>query len=662
MKVLSLLLFFSLFWACQKQEPEKVVPKNLAEAIEQYQSAHTKAQQLQLLNKANQLISRQPDSIQNLYLSQFAYDFLKLGDTLEFKQLNQLAFKKAKALTNWFKLGDVEWNYASYYNNLQVYDSAFYHFKEAKTYFTKAEDQYHVAQMLYGMAFIKSRFRDYSGTENLIFEALNLLSNQNEYQSFYYSCYSLLSVLSKDKGDYRQALDYQEQALAYLDDTSASQNKQIASLNNIGIIYHETGQYQEAINRYKEALQHEALQKNTNLHAKLLDNLAYSQLKSGDTSDVLNNFKQALEIREGLKNASGIVINTIHLAQYYDVVNQPQKAILLAKEAKNLAKALENPRDYLGALKLLASLDQEHAKAHLNQYISYNDSINSVERDNQNKFMRIAYETDQYKAKTKQLSQQNLQLIIVGLSFFVVITLVYFIRNQFILKEKLALENDIQNANQEVYLLTIKRQLELEKERLLERNRIAEDLHDGVLSKLFATRLNLSYLPVNPKDNNLDLRENYLNELQQIEQEIRDVSHTLSYHFSDSELGFSKALELLIKDKAKIAQLKTQIKIEGQEQINQLSQEQKVNIYRILQEALQNIIKHAKASLICIEINCNRSHLDLLIQDNGKGIKTNLKNGIGLKNMRSRAKKINGQLRIKNRQPKGTQISIHVRL
>ncbi|SHE61799.1 Signal transduction histidine kinase [Psychroflexus salarius] len=662
MKVLSLLIFLSLFWACHRQEPEKVVPKNLAEAIQQYQSTHDKTQQFQLLNKAKQLIIRQPDSIQNLYLSQFAYDYLKLGNTFEFKQLNQLAFKKAKAENNWFKLGDVEWNYASYYNNLQVYDSAFYHFKEAKVYFTRADNHYHVAQMLYGMAFIKSRFRDYSGTENLIFEALNLLNNQKEYQSFYYSCYSLLSVLSKDKGDYRQALGYQEQALDYLDDSSASKNKQIASLNNIGIIYHETGQYQKAINRYKEALAHEALQLNTNLHAKLLDNLAYSQLKLGDTSNVLKSFNQALEIREGLKNASGIVINTIHLAQYYDVVNQPQKAILLAEKAKDLAKDIENPRDYLGALKLLASLDQEHANAYLNQYISYNDSINSVERDNQNKFMRIAYETDQYKAKTKQLSQQNLQLIIVGLSFFVVITLVYFIRNQFILKEKLALENDIQNANQEVYLLTIKRQLELEKERLLERNRIAEDLHDGVLSKLFATRLNLSYLPVNPKDNNLDLRENYLNELQQIEQEIRDVSHTLSYHFSDSELGFSKALELLIKDKAKIAQLKTQIKIEGQEQINQLSQEQKVNIYRILQEALQNIIKHANASLICIEINCNLSHLDLLIQDNGKGINTNLKNGIGLKNMRSRAKKINGQLHIENCRPKGTQISIYIRL
>jgi two-component system NarL family sensor kinase len=69
----------------------------------------------------------------------------------------------------------VHWNYASYYNYRRVYDSAYYHLNLAHTYFDKKVYIFESAKTQYGMAFIKWRFKDYSGSEILTFNAINKL-------------------------------------------------------------------------------------------------------------------------------------------------------------------------------------------------------------------------------------------------------------------------------------------------------------------------------------------------------------------------------------------------------------------------------------------------------------------------------------------------------
>ena len=85
----------------------------------------------------------------------------------------------------------------------------------------------------------------------------------------------------------------------------------------------------------------------------------------------------------------------------------------------------------------------------------------------------------------------------------------------------------------------------------------------------------------------------------------------------------------------------------------------KINLYRILQEALQNIIKYADATYVEIKISLNNNNIELLVKDNGKGFNTRGKRkGIGLKNMQSRAEKIDGTIKINSLKNGGTTIFV----
>ena len=89
----------------------------------------------------------------------------------------------------------------------------------------------------------------------------------------------------------------------------------------------------------------------------------------------------------------------------------------------------------------------------------------------------------------------------------------------------------------------------------------------------------------------------------------------------------------------------------------------KMNLYRIFQEALQNINKYAEANLITITITKNETSIRIQIADNGKGFEIEqIKKGIGLKNMEYRSKELNGQFSIESKQNIGTKINLSIPL
>lgn len=89
----------------------------------------------------------------------------------------------------------------------------------------------------------------------------------------------------------------------------------------------------------------------------------------------------------------------------------------------------------------------------------------------------------------------------------------------------------------------------------------------------------------------------------------------------------------------------------------------KMNLYRIFQEALQNINKYAEANLITIAITKNETSIRIQIADNGKGFEIQqIKKGIGLKNMEYRSKELNGQFSIESKQNIGTKINLSIPL
>lgn len=395
--------------------------------------------------------------------------------------------------------------------------------------------------------------------------------------------------------------------------------------------------------------------------ARIIDNRAYSRLMLGDTLNVKRDLSKALKIRDSINDKAEIVYNKIHLSDYYKYIKDTLNAIKYAKEAYLLAHKIKNGRDYLRSLEQLADLDTQHSKKYLRRYIQYNDSLIALERKAQNKFTRIDFETDEYIEETKRLSQQKIWITVTGIGSVLILSLLYFLRIQKSKTEKLLLETEQQKANEQVYLLTIQQQTILEEEKVKERNRISEELHDGVLGKLFGTRVGLGFLEINTDEKVKEQHQSFLEELQEIEKEIRDVSHQLNTSFESAEVNFTTIVEQLLKDKSSLGGFDYNFNVAKDVSWKMVNEIIKVNIYRIVQEVLQNIIKHANAQNVVVNFSKKNETLLLLINDDGNGFKISKHSkGIGLKNIASRVKKLKGDVLFSSEKNEGTSIRINI--
>ncbi|CAA0143694.1 ATP-binding protein [Tenacibaculum maritimum] len=220
----------------------------------------------------------------------------------------------------------------------------------------------------------------------------------------------------------------------------------------------------------------------------------------------------------------------------------------------------------------------------------------------------------------------------------------------------------LEKVNREAGIIIKKLEKEVltkqEKEREEERQRISEELHDGILGKLFGTRMKLGFIDVS-SDQNKERYQSFLKELQEIEKEIREVSHKLSTNLDGSNIDFIGIVEQLLKDKSTLNKFDYALSIN--DDINWFSIEEvsKLNLYRIIQEALQNIIKHAKASKVIIKIVNIEGNLRVEIEDDGIGIeRVNAEKGIGIKNIKLRVKRLRGVVDINSNSKGGTTLKV----
>ena len=380
-----------------------------------------------------------------------------------------------------------------------------------------------------------------------------------------------------------------------------------------------------------------------------------------DTVGIGNDFENALKIRLKLGNKTDILLSKKHLSDFYLYRKDSTKALQLAQEANVLAKEIKNGRDYLTSLKQLSVLDPTHAKKYLDRYIAFNDSLVMNERRIRDKFTRIELETDEYIEETERLTEQRVWIIVTSVSGLLILSLLYFLRVQKVQTEKLRIDAEHQKANEEVYVLTLQQQARVEEERIKERNRISEELHDGILGKLFGTRFGLGFLPLEGDTETLEKHQHLLEELQNIEKEIREVSHKLSDNFNDTDINFTSIIKQLLADKSIIGNFTHQVYFAKNISWKSIDAVTKANVYRIIQEALQNIIKHSKASMVDISFKRDKNQVFIIIKDNGIGFDVKKgKKGIGIKNIKSRIEKLKGNLSIKSEINVGTTLHIKI--
>lgn len=197
-----------------------------------------------------------------------------------------------------------------------------------------------------------------------------------------------------------------------------------------------------------------------------------------------------------------------------------------------------------------------------------------------------------------------------------------------------------------------------------ERKRIAEDLHDRLGSILSAVKLHFAAVEdkMKPDENETEVQYQKAYELLDVAtQEVRSISHDMLSNVL-VRFGLMPALHDLQETLESSGQIEMQIFEHGMK--HRLDNKVEIALYRVIQELISNILKHAQADRIELELNMNEGHLNLIVNDDGVGFdpKSQLSMGVGLQNIEKRLRSINGEMHIDSKPNKGTSTIIDITL
>ena len=625
----------------------------------------SKSQALDYLVKAESLVNSLPkDSVYFKNKVYVGFIYYNLGIKEKYKTISFELVDDAIESKDSFYLARAYSYIGDYYTDKVVMDSAVINYQNAEKIYFGIKDNIGIGRMHVKMATAKFRARDYLGSEKSAIMALTYIRLANN-KLLEYEANSTLGLACVETKDYEKANEYFQKAYTIakeenLENLGQYQSKAI-SLNNLGFLNLKSGNYKEALSYFNQANQDPNLSiEFPELYATIIDNKAKAKLKLGDFSNLPGEFLEPLKIRRNFNLSPEIVNSNINLSEYYQVKGIADSAIYYAHQAYNLAKKTNILNLKLISVQQLSKVDTSNESKLSREQIYLTDSLLQAERNVSEKFARIEYETDEFKRQKEQLASQNRNIILFALLAVFIVVLLYIIRDQRSRNKFFRLREEQQKANEEIYSLMLSQQRKLDEVVLKEKQRIGQELHDGVLGRLFGARLNLDSL--NRKDDELAIagRDHYIAELKFIEQDIREISHELSREKFALINNFVAILTNLFEEQKNLSEA-TDLKYSIDQAIkwDKVDNDLKINLYRIIQESLQNINKYAKAKTVLVNLLKDADHLHVTIMDDGVGFDTNKKSkGIGLQNITSRVESCKGTFELKSKPGKGTTITI----
>lgn len=204
-----------------------------------------------------------------------------------------------------------------------------------------------------------------------------------------------------------------------------------------------------------------------------------------------------------------------------------------------------------------------------------------------------------------------------------------------------------ERQKQEIFRVTISTQEE-------ERKRIAESLHNGIGQLLYAVKINLTHLKSTPNDSAFTMAKKTTEQLLgEAIKESRRISHELTPTILE-DFGLAEAVRDLCKQFNSDIHLKCNLKILDRN----IDKYIEVSVYRIIQELVINMVKHAQATEASVHIDQDKGYINVIVKDNGIGLNAKMveERGIGLKTILNKVRLLNGQINIESKS--GTAVTV----
>lgn len=672
-EVLKSFIFYSfviLLLSCENQSSLKEKNKNLQDSINlfiekanNYEISESNA--LENLVKAESLVNiLDKDSLYFKNKVYVGFIYYNLGKKDKYKSISFELVNDALEAKDSFYLARAYSYIGDYYTDKVIMDSAVIYYQNAEKIYFGIKDNIGIGRMHVKMANAKFRARDYLGSEKSAVMALTYIRLANN-KLLEYEANTSLGLACVETKDYEKAEEYFQKAYKIANDENLEnlgqyQSKAI-SLNNLGFLNLISGKNKEALYYFTLANQDPNLKVEfPELYATIIDNKAKARMKLGDFSNLPSDFLKSLKIRQNFKLTPEIVNSNINLSEYYQAKGIPDSAKYYAQAAYDLARRTNILNLRLTSVQQLSKVDPENESTLSKEQINLTDSLLQAERQVSEKFARIAYETDEFKRQKDRLSAQNQNIIVFSLLGFLVIILLYVVKDQRSRNFQFKMKEAQQRANEEIFALMLSQQKMMDESVQKEKQRIGQELHDGVLGRLFGARLNLDSANRRDDEKGIEIRNHYINELKYIEQDIREISHELNRERFALINNFVAIITNLFEEQKLLKDtVYFSYTIDSVINWDTVPNNIKINVYRIIQEALQNINKYAEAKNVSVAIVKDAENIHVSIIDDGVGFDVSRKSkGIGLQNIESRVKTCKGKLEIKSKKGKGTSISI----
>ena len=663
------LLLLLVFAACTKKNVENQRTTTSEDSLTTYLSkandfsSSAKARQEYIQKAFSIIINQENDSLQRVNLFRVANRYYNLNDWKKYQEIAQIVLEKALSSKDTLSTAKAYSYLGDYYGSQGVSDSAFLYYNKAEKMYLNRKSNIDFAKTRLNKALLQYKESDYLGSEISALKALRVLEKGNT-NDIVYELNNLLGLVYNELGEYSKAIEYHNKALSLPEETVPLEiQSKATSMNNMGLVYQNLNNHSQAIRYFQKGLEQkkDLILYKPFVYALLLDNLGYSRFKINESKGLPDLFFESLKLRDSLQLTTGVIVSQRHLSEYFASKGDMTKALQYSKDAFETAQKSNNKRNFLLPLKQLALIEPQKAAQYNKEYIHINDSLQKADRNIAEKFTRIEYETDEIKQENTDLTVQNRNLVYIFGSVLILGLFLYIIKAQKARNRELLYKQEQQKANEEIYNLMISQQNDVETIRVIEKKRVAQELHDGVLGRMFGVRMNLDSLNKFNDELASKQRNSYLSELKNIEQDIREISHDLSREKSELINNFVAIVDNLFEDQKKTYKPKLVSSIDSGIKWDIMTNAVKINLYRVVQESLQNINKYASAKTIKVEFKKGVDNLLLQISDDGVGFNVKkAKKGIGLQNMLSRINECNGVFEIQSRKGEGTIITVTI--
>jgi signal transduction histidine kinase len=483
--------------------------------------------------------------------------------------------------------------------------------KTASQLYVKQKDTFNLlsAKNALSILYSKNAFYDEAKTErDEAIEIAKKINRGNNLISLYFNA----AEDYKRTGDVVQQIAYLKASLKENNDNQQSARYKPALLAALINAYAENDSLELAETNFKELetiLEKDDAYGNKRYYADAKKSLSFAY---GDYNDALEYGKKYLKIQQERKKYEETMMAEKFLSKVYKAINEDASS-----------------------------------NFHLVNYYNIKDSISSVQNVKALAYYQTLYETEKrdHKIENQQASigllnlenKNKTQLLIFGtLGLLLVFGGIIMYRSFISAKKR-------ERAQQEFSQELIKTQEQ-------ERTRIAKDLHDGVGQQITLIKMKAQ----NTDQTELSgLAHNAL-------EEVRSISRDL-YPVTLAKLGLTDSIEQLLLELDEETDLFVSVEIDD---VNtNFDDTQALNFYRFIQESVNNVLKHAKAKTLIVNILKQSDGIKVLIKDNGEGFEVSDKitqNSLGLKTMAERISMLKGSFAIKSKRTEGTSILVQI--